>query len=98
MMARITKREIKEEASVGKTFDLVKWIRARRLKWVGQILRMEDSRMLKQALHQIYEHRQEGDLLMDTPRVSWKRLKVLAKDEKTWQSRVRGVRETNITR
>ena len=77
MVARITGQSIREEATIGtRTFNLVKWIRARRLKWVGHILRLEDSRMIKQALQVIYDNRQEGDILMDIPK------------HKTWQELV----------
>ena len=32
MVSKITGKSIREEASEGKTFDLVKWIRARKLQ------------------------------------------------------------------
>ena len=48
MVARITGQTIREESTIGtRTFDLVKWIRARRLKWVGHILRLDDSMMIR---------------------------------------------------
>ena len=67
MLAHITGRSRHEEASPTKTtFNLVKWIRARRLKWVGHILRADDDRLIKKALFHIFEHPQAGDILMDT--------------------------------
>ena len=41
MVSVITVRTVREEeASEGKTFDLVQWIRVRKLQWIGHILRM----------------------------------------------------------
>ena len=84
MVSRITGQSIREEAKVGtRTLDLVRLIRARRFKWVGHILRMKDSRLVKQGLQQIYENRQEGDILMDVQHTSnWEELVSLATDRK----------------
>ena len=50
MVARITGRSAREEASRRtRTFDVVTWIRARRLQWVGHILRMDPTRLVHQA-------------------------------------------------
>ena len=46
MVAVITGRTIREEATEGKTYDAVAGIRATRLKWLGCILRMDVGRML----------------------------------------------------
>ena len=44
MVAKITGRTIKEEANkVTLTFDVVTWIRVRRLQWVSHILLMENN-------------------------------------------------------
>ena len=98
VISRITGQSIREEATIGtRTFNLVKWIRARRLKWVVHILRIEDSRMLKQALQVIYDNRQEGDILMDVPKQkTWYELEELVKDILVWRGLVRTIRETNI--
>ena len=67
------------------------------MKWVGHILRLEDSRMLKQALQVIYDNRQEGGILMDVPKQkTWDELEELAKDRLVWKGLVRTIRETNI--
>ena len=73
MLSVITGKTIHEEASEGKTFDLVKWVRARRLQWAGHILRMEGTdRKLKQTIFEMFKDPQEGDLLMDAPATdSW---------------------------
>ena len=66
MLAHITGHSQRTEAtSATTTFNLVKWIRARRLKWVGHILRMDDERLIKQTLHYIFHNPQDGDILMD---------------------------------
>ena len=38
MVSTITGRTVHEEASTGKTFDVVMWIRARRLQWLLQFV------------------------------------------------------------
>ena len=48
MMSVITGEEVRKEAGKGKTFDLVRWVRARRLQWMGHILRLEDTTRLLQ--------------------------------------------------
>ena len=49
MVRKITARTIREDAADGKTFDLVKWIRVRRLQWLGHILRMGTERKVNQS-------------------------------------------------
>ena len=47
MVSIITGRTIHAEASSDKTFDIVMWIRARRLQWIGHILRFGTMRLIK---------------------------------------------------
>lgn len=54
-----------EATSTTTTFNLVKWIRAQRFKWVGHILHMDDELPIRQTLHYIFHHPQTGDILMD---------------------------------
>ena len=68
MVSVITGKTIHEEASNGKTFDLTMWIRARRLQWLGHILRLGSERAIRQAVYAMYKDPQEGDLLMDRAR------------------------------
>ena len=73
------------------TFNILAWIRARRLKWVGQILRLKDKdkRLIKETLKVIHGHRQAGDILMDTAGdLSWEQLQKMAVDEKGWRTQV----------
>ena len=70
MLTHITGKTRHEEATPEtRTFDIVTWIRARRIRWLGlgHILRLPDNegRLLKEAVKDIYEHPQEGDLSMD---------------------------------
>ena len=65
---------IQEEAAVStRTFDIVRWIRARRLQWVVHILRMDQERLVYKALYFEHTHRTNGGLLMDLDAsYSWK--------------------------
>ena len=58
LLHRITGKSIKEEASRNThTFDRVRWIRTRRAQWLGNILRMDPSRMIHQALKILHTSR-----------------------------------------
>ena len=79
MLHRITGKSIREEASHDtRTFDLVRWVRARRTQWLGHILRMDESRMVHKAVKLMHASRAPGDLLMDAPDYSWEELKRFA--------------------
>ena len=100
MVSRITNRTPHEEASAEtRTFDVLRWIRARRLQWVGHILRMNPDRMVHKALRHISENRSEGDLLMDVPdKFSWNELKALTSNRDGWRQRVQALRKnTGVT-
>ena len=91
MLTHITGQTQHEEATKSTTtFDMVRNIRARRLQWLGHILRMNDQRLVKRAAFHIFTHRQEGDLCMDAPAVTrWEDLVDRAKDRETWRGRVK---------
>ena len=94
MVACITGRTIHDEAREGKTYDAVAGIRATRLRWLGKILRMDDDRMIKNAVNMQYHSRQEGDLLMDAPTSTiWEHLVKIAEDKKTWNTHVRRIND-----
>ena len=79
-----------EVEATEKTFDLILWIRARRLQWLGHILRMGTYRYVKQAIFGMYKDRREGDILMDAPKnVSWRELQQLVTKREGWRERVR---------
>ena len=107
MVSRITGKSPHEEASKWtRTFNVVASIRARRLQWVGHILRMKpdskgNHRMVYKAMQFIYDNRQEGDLLMDVPATQeWGSLLNLAAERKRWRRmvyEVKGEVESVIT-
>ena len=77
MLSIITgKTQYEETSEDTHTVDLVRWIRARRLQWLGHILRMDDSKMIKKAVHHLLEEPvQAGNFFMDAPQVSsWEEL------------------------
>ena len=82
MVSIITGRTVRrEEVSEDKTFDLIRWIRVRKLQWLGHILRMDKERKLKQATYIMFKARRPGDLLMDAPETdSWRELCTYACD------------------
>ena len=90
MLSRITGKTIREEASANtRTYDVVEAIRARRMKWVGHILRMDAERIVHKVLHFMHENQADGDLLMDVPSIPWTSLKSLAADRQLWRKHVR---------
>ena len=102
MLSHITGRTKRQEASEEEcTFAIIPWIRARRLRWVGHILRMSDPdkyerpRLVKQALRHIYNNAEEGDLLMDTPKLanSWEELQKLASNRGWWRAQVEVIKD-----
>ena len=99
MLSHITDRSRHEESSSKTTtFNLILWIRARRLKWLGHILRLQpnkdgEERLIKQAVRHIHEFRREGDLLMDMDaNLTWSELQTIAADRKAWKIRVAKMR------
>ncbi len=96
-LSRITGRSVKRESSVRQcpTFDLVKYLRARRLEWLGEILRSDDPFehvTLKQAILHWKKPYPEGWLLMDAPdhKVPSDLIEK-AKDKVSWNKRVRAL-------
>ena len=80
------------------TFNIIAWIRARRLRWVGHIMCLKTTQkgavpQLKQTLRVIYDHRQKGDLLMDVEDLTWPKLEKLASDKDGWKRRVRKIKQ-----
>ena len=101
MVSAITGRTAHEEAKAeGKTYDIVAGIRATRLRWLGQILRMGEERMLLRAVETLYENPQEGDLLMDAPATSsWAELRAMAANDRKgknvfWAQAVRAIKDS----
>ena len=85
MTGNTQKQESTEETC---TFNLVRAIRARRLQWLGHILRLDEDRLLLKAVQHMYAHRSEGDLLMDAPKTAnWLELRQWTQDRKKWRIR-----------
>ena len=82
MMVGITGNTPRHEASPkSRTFDIIMWIRARQLQWLGHILRMGTERLLKQAVFVMFKNKKTGDLLMDAPaHETWRELCTYAAD------------------
>ena len=94
MVAIITDKTIREEATEAtRTYDLVASIRATRLRWLGQILRMEEDRLVKKAVKTLHQDRRVGDILIDAPKASWRELCIMAADEKGWQQKVNAIKD-----
>ena len=84
------------------TFDILRWIRARHLQWLGHILRLpemmqrdgtECERLLKSAVQHICDYHTDGDILMDAPAAeSWEDLLNQAADRDAWKARVKALR------
>ena len=86
-------KTIREEArALTTSFDLTLEVRKRRLCWLGHILRMEPSRMVRRAVREQHAMSIEGNMLMDAPKgSSITRLTALARANKkqTWRDMVR---------
>ena len=98
MMSVISGKTPHQEASPKRrSFDIVRWIRARRLTWLGHILRLGTERTIKHAVYEILKHRTEGDLLMDAPRYnSWRHLCTQACDRDFWRMCARALKQMAI--
>ena len=65
------------------------------MKWIGCILCLCKKHMIFKAVKMVYQHRQQGDLLMDTPASrSWEDLVKQAEDTKKWKKAVREIKDT----
>ena len=68
MLSRITGNDVRTEArSTTSSFDVVKHIRVRRLRWLGQILRDNQGRLLFKVMEVQYSMQIPGNLFMDAP-------------------------------
>ena len=94
MLSRITGKSFQEEARACSTsFNLVRSIRRRRLKWLGQILRKGESSMAYQAILDQRMMNRPGNLTMDAPpHSSMTELENLAKDKALWTTYVLRIR------
>ena len=86
MLARFTGKTIPQEARASSsTFNLVKHIRVRRLKWLGHILRAGPDRLIYQAVEEQRRLGFPGNLGMDAPpHNSLTDLAIRAQDRAAW--------------
>ena len=87
MLARITGKSFREEAGARTTsFDLVRSIRQRRMRWLGHILRGGEHRLIHQAVVEQANMANPGSLLMDAPpHTSLHELRLIAADRVNWR-------------
>ena len=91
MLARVTGKSAKSQAnSTTAVYDLVKNIRKRRLRWLGDILRGDETRLLFEAMRvQFNEHKDgiQGTLFMDAPASdNIEELTLLAQEKIHWKA------------
>ena len=92
-LAHLTGRTREEEYKVP-TIDTVLWLRLRRLKWVGHVLRLPSERLVKKVMlakhaEQLekYGCPKQGEALMDVPQhSSIEELLELAEDREGWRA------------
>ena len=87
MLSRLTGKSIPQEArSATCSYNLVRAIRKRRLKWLGHILRAGPGRITYQAVEEQRRMGLPGNLLMDAPQhITLGDLAVKAKDRLYWR-------------
>ena len=105
MLARITGRSFREEANPRTSrHNLVAQIRARRMRWVGHILRDEERRatenkhssLIYQALWEQNQIGKRGNLLMDAPQRSPNLIKITT-NKAAWKKMATAVSKSNTT-
>jgi len=86
MLSQITKRSIHDEAKTP-TFNIVKSMMQRRWSYLGHILRMDDSRMVRRFLTELSPREKpfaEGSLLEQTPFETVDETVLAARNRKQW--------------
>ena len=93
MLVRITGRSVATEARPATTsFNLVKKIRERRLRWLGHIIRAGPESIMYQALVIQHEMGHTGNLMMDAPsHNSIDDLRPIANDRGKWRALARSM-------
>ena len=88
MFSRITDNDVLTEArSSTSSFDVVKHIRVRRPRWLGQILRGNQGRLLFKSMECQHDMRNPGNLFMDAPpHVNLQDLVNQSYDKNFWKS------------
>ena len=82
-----------EATAATTTFNILKWVRARRLQWLGHILRLPEGRLVRTAVEQIHSSRAEGNILMDVPECTWQDLLKAAGKRDAWKAKVKEIKK-----
>ena len=90
MLSRFTGKSIPQEArAITTSFNLIRRVRQRRLRWVGHLLRAGPSRITYHALVTQRQLNHEGNLLSDVPPHSFMQaLTEMAMDRAAWTEHV----------
>jgi len=87
-LARITNREIREEAR-DPTYNLCLFLRSQRLRFLGHVLRLDPDSMLRKVIVSRGCEHHPGDLFMDAPvHDSIEELATIASDRTQWRLHV----------
>ena len=82
---------IMRHTATAPVFDLVRAIRQRRLRYLGHILRMPESRVVRRALMALTvtgTQYPEGSLLMDCQTIPFADIEAFAQRRATWNTMV----------
>ena len=90
MLARVTGNSVRQEARAYTTsYDIIKHIRAMRLRWLQQILCGDPNRMVFKAVEMQAHMNNEGSILMDAPHhANLQELVALANDKAFWREHI----------
>ena len=66
LMAKMTRRSIRQEAKEP-TLCAVQWVRAKRARWLGHILREDELSLVKKAVLRAYTRGERGTLMEEAP-------------------------------
>ena len=96
MLAWFTGKTIAQEARPATTsLNVISRIRARRLRWVGHLLRLGPEYPPYHALKVQHDMNKEGNILMDAPpHDTFEELTTIAEDRALWRERVNTIRES----
>ena len=97
MLAWITGNSIPHEARPATTsFNIIRKIRIRRLRWVGHILRAGPQNPSYQALKSLHSNPIPGSLLTDVPTKNIiEEVTILVKDRSAWRELIHNIPESN---
>ena len=88
LLSRFTGKDAHTEASARtRSYDLVRAIQVRRLKWLGHIMRMKGPRLVKIAIEAQHKQGLTGDMFDALPRdIKFRQIHAAAQDRKLWKN------------